>query len=116
MSNRSALAALLMAGALAATGCKSDTSDESKQTGESKQTIAPDKQAASTADAAPEKSKKRSSKFPPEARRNSAPEGIADTALAVGAMAPALEAVPSTAGAWTRGADLTVLVIYRGDW
>jgi hypothetical protein len=55
-------------------------------------------------------------KMPPEARRDSAPEALAGSALAVGAMAPALAAIPSTRGDWSRGEKITVLAFYRGHW
>jgi hypothetical protein len=59
---------------------------------------------------------KSKSKFPPEARRNSAPRGIADRALAVGGTAPVLKNLPSTTGTWSRGERVTALVFYRGHW
>lgn len=54
-------------------------------------------------------------KFPPEARRNSAPAGIAD-ALQAGATAPAMKAITATTGSWSLGEKTTVLVFYRGHW
>lgn len=68
----------------------------------------------SGASAKAEKPKK--SPFPPEARRDSPPKAIAETALKVGAMAPALEKLASTSGEWSRGEKVTVLVFYRGFW
>ncbi len=56
------------------------------------------------------------SKFPPEARRNSAPKGIAESALVVGKPAPALQQLASSAGLWSRSDKVTVLVFYRGHW
>jgi hypothetical protein len=114
----SSLAALLFASIVSVAACGSGESSETEGTGEAKspgepktgtQTVPP------TPDAAAKK-KRRTSKFPPEARRNSAPEGIAETALAVGAKAPALEGVASTTGPWTRANEVTALVFYRGDW
>ncbi len=60
--------------------------------------------------------KPKKSVFPPQARRNSAPKGLTESALAVGKEAPKLEAVPATTGKWTRGEKTTVLVFYRGHW
>jgi uncharacterized lipoprotein len=56
-------------------------------------------------------------KFPPQARRNSAPAGIEQSALAVGRPAPPLEGIDSTIGSWSRSREgFTVLVFYRGHW
>ncbi len=56
------------------------------------------------------------SKAPAQARRNSAPKGIDASALAVGAVAPALNKIPTTRGEWSRGEKTTVLVFFRGHW
>ncbi|HMR10184.1 MAG TPA: hypothetical protein PKA88_30620, partial [Polyangiaceae bacterium] len=53
---------------------------------------------ASAASAAARPSAAEKSKFPPEARRNSAPKGIAESALVVGKPAPALQQLASSAG------------------
>ena len=67
-------------------------------------------------DAMPDPIAPRKAKFPPEARRDSIPVGVPDNALAVGKPTPALEQMPSTTGAWSRGENVTALVFYRGHW
>ncbi len=52
--------------------------------------------------------------FPPEARRNSVPEGM--TVLAEGAATPPMRELVSTAGPWSRSDTPTIVAFYRGFW
>ncbi|MBK7585614.1 MAG: hypothetical protein IPI67_36195 [Myxococcales bacterium] len=99
---RARLLGMFGLGALAVLGC------------ESKQRVAPGAGSATTA--TPRPSAEGKLRFPPEARRDSPPKGIAESALAVGKPAPALEGLASTSGSWSRASKVTALVFYRGHW
>lgn len=102
---RARLLGMFGLGALAVLGC------------ESKQRVAPGAgSATASATATPRPSAEGKLRFPPEARRDSPPKGIAESALAVGKTAPALEGLASTSGSWSRASKVTALVFYRGHW
>lgn len=88
-----------------------DSSREPPQPAEAK--AEPQAQAEPQPDA-PDKAAK--PKMPPQARRNSPPEGLDGSALAVGSPAPPMDKLPSTQGTWSRGAGPTIVVFYRGFW
>ena len=52
--------------------------------------------------------------MPPQARRNSPPEGM--EILAEGAPSPALSNLPATTGSWSRSSAKTIVAFYRGHW
>ncbi|MCR9160183.1 MAG: hypothetical protein ACE37F_37330 [Nannocystaceae bacterium] len=70
---------------------------------------APPAQAPAEAEPAPEKPA-----MPPQARRNSPPEGM--EVLAQGARTPAMSGLPATTGPWSRADAPTIVAFYRGHW
>lgn len=97
------VSALIGLGALSISGCESK-----RRAHESTLSAAPSSSVAPKAAA--------KSPFPPEARRDSPPKGIAESAFALGKKAPDLAGLASTAGNWSRAEKVTVVVFYRGHW
>jgi hypothetical protein len=99
------LPALIGLGVLFAAGCEPKRSADGQRASASPSSLA-----------APSASAVAKSPFPPEARRDSPPKAIAESALALGRVAPPLAGLPSTAGTWSRASKVTALVFYRGHW